>query len=157
MLHKELMTIFGKTITGKPVWVFFAVAIVSAPCLAETPSVDRAKITPELSSGGKVQGKDLDKRPVQLVAAKLGKDGGVNSSAKGSGSITATKIALNLKSAENADKRHSQSDSPSGWDYLQYALLGLLAWIPLAATFIKTPNVESNGLAATNATEGDKS
>ena len=142
MLHKELMTIIGKTITGKPVWVFFAVTSVSAPCLAETPSVDRAKITPELSSGSVMQGKGLDKRPVQLVAVEASKNGGVNSGAKGSGSITATKIAMDLKSAENTDKSGDQDDSGSGWDYIQAALLGMvIAWISLSTTFIRKPNV----------------
>ncbi|MBI5922161.1 MAG: hypothetical protein HY847_11025 [Betaproteobacteria bacterium] len=144
-LNKQRWAVVWQTVANKPVGVLLAAAVISVPCLAETPAVDRAEVAPKLVSGGKMLGKDLDQSTVKRMPAKPGENGGVDSGAKGGGSFSTTNVAMNLKSTKDAHKSDGQADSPGSGDYLQAALLGLLAWIPLMSIFMKTPNVELTG------------
>ena len=147
-LSQQLGAVVRQAVEHKPIWVFFAAAMISLPSYAETPAVDRAQIATELASSGNVIGKGLDQSAVQRMPAKTGENGRVDSGAESSGGFTAAKITLNLESTKDADKRGDQDDSGTVGDYLQAALLGLLlAAIPMVPIFMRKPNVEVTGAA----------
>lgn len=147
-LNKQLVAVVWQAVAHKPIWVFLAAAVISAPCLAETPAVNGAKkVSPELVSGGKVLGKGLDQSTVKRMAAKPGENGRVDSGAEGGSSggkanamFAPEREAMIAKDAEQANGGSYQCDGYCGL-YLSLPMF-LLPWL-LPMFDRKTPNVNS--------------
>lgn len=120
-MSKQLMAVFRKAVQHKPVWVFFAVAVISLPCAVKAPAVNRAKIAPKLTNSGKVLGEDLKQRAVQRVPTKAGENGRIDSGAKGGSSgnaacmdLSPDRKAMMPKDAEQTNSSGNQCDGCCG-------------------------------------------
>lgn len=147
-LNKQLWAAVWQAVADKPIWVFLAAAVISVPCLAETPAVNGAnKVMPELVSGGKVLWKGLDQSAVKRVAAKPSEKIGVNSGTKGGGDdgktnamLAPERKAMITKDAEQTNGGSYQCDGYCGL-YISLPMF-LLPWLlPMFDRKTKAPNV----------------
>lgn len=133
-LNKQLRPSIRKAIANKPIWMFFVAAVISLPCAAETPAVDRAKVAPELVSSSKVLGKGLDQSTMKRMASKPGEKGGIDGGAEGRSSdgkanamLTPEREAMIAKDAEQANGSGYQCDGYCGL-YISLPMF-LLPWL----------------------------
>lgn len=146
-MSKQLGAVVWQAVANKPIWVFLATAVISAPCLAETPVVNGAKVAPEFVRSGKVLGKHLDKSAVQSVPAKPSENGGVDSGAEGGGGSSETNFVTVAPS--NVTANAEQNNTTNEVFEIHYLVPLLIAlWIIFTSSnggAMKTPNVELNG------------
>lgn len=148
-LNEQLRAVVWQAVALKPVWVFLAATVICVPCFAEVPTVDRAKVAPELVSSGKVPWKDLDQGTVKRMAAKPGENGRVDSGAEGGSGSGETSAALTPE-RQAMSGNVAKQDNDSAYECGDYC--GFYGWIPLILAWPllfgmkKTPNVEVSGL-----------
>lgn len=151
-LYKQLRTVVWKAVTHKPVWVFFAIAMISLPCTAETPAINGAKVAHELTSSGNVVGVDLKQSSVENMTTKrhptvkTGESARINSSAEGGGGGSKANLVTDTKAniaAKASDKDSAENSVGIGEQINHGALLGLLIalWIIFSGDDIQKPNV----------------
>ena len=148
-MNKQLMAVFWKAVQHKPIWVFFAAAVISMPCAAEAPAVNRAKVSPELVSSGKVPWKDLKQdgmehmTSVSQLTVKAIENSRVNSGAKNGrgGSKTSATLSPERKTMHGDIAKQDNDGAYECGDYCGFYgwLPFLLAWPKLFG--VKKPNV----------------
>ena len=144
-LRKQIGAIVRQAVEHKPIWVFFAAAVISLPCAAEAPTVNGAKkVTPELVSGRKMPGKDLDQSAVKRVSAKPCENGRVDICAEGesSGSQTGATLSPERQAMSSDVAKQDNDGAYECGDYCGFYgwLPFILAW-PILFRARKTPNV----------------
>ena len=147
------MTIF-LNVVRREIWIFLAAAVISLPCLAETPAVNGAKVKPELRSSGDVQRKDLQKDAMKDVPGKAIEGAAVDCGAKGGGSVCSpdlVAVAPSDVATKNGDKDTAKEEervSQKDVDHFWFCVYLAIAIAPIFFSYDQgtpKPNVELTG------------